>query len=197
MNFTLTLNKMKYQIFVPGYGKHQVYNALAALAATHEMGIGITQAAQALSSFKLLMNHCEIKKGLNQATIIDDTWNINTASLKAAMNTLCELNQQHKKVALIGHIKQLGEHSADYHKEVGKMIAKFNIDYLITIGDLANNIATECSLNGFHGKVFQFEQTEGVYELLSDILNEETTLLIKCSMFDYDIKELTEKIIKG
>ena len=197
MNFTLTLNKMKYQIFVPGYGKHQVYNALAALAATHEMGIGITQAAQALSSFKLLMNHCEIKKGLNQATIIDDTWNINTASLKAAMNTLCELNQQHKKVALIGHIKQLGEHSADYHKEVGKMIAKFNIDYLITIGDLANNIATECSLNVFHGKVFQFEQTEGVYELLSDILNEETTLLIKCSMFDYDIKELTEQIIKG
>ena len=73
MNFTLTLNKMKYQIFVPGYGKHQVYNALADLAATHEMGIGITQAAQALSSFKLLMNHCEIKKGLNQATIIDDT----------------------------------------------------------------------------------------------------------------------------
>lgn len=194
MNFTLTLNKMKYRIFVPGYGIHQVYNALAALAVTHELGIGISEAAKALASFELLTNHCEMKKGLNQSTIIDDTWSTNPTSLDAALNTLCGLNNQHKKVALIGHIKQLGDHAADYHKKVGRMIAQFNIDYLITSEELANIIADECSLSGFKGQIFKFEQTEGVCDLLTSILDEETTILIKCSMFDYDIKKLVEPI---
>lgn len=195
MNFTLTLNKMKYHVFVPGYGKHQVYNALAALAATHEIGIGISEAIKVLASFKLLSSHCAVKKGLNQATIIDDTWSTNPTSIEAAIQTLCEINKQHKKVALIGHIKQLGDRTVEYHKKVGQMVAKFDIDCLITIGELGNIIAGECLLNGFTGKVFQFKQTQGAYDLLTNILDEETTILIKCSMFDYEIKELAKLII--
>ena len=74
------------------------------------------------------------------------------------------------------------------------MIAQFKIDYLITSEELANIIADECSLSEFKGQIFKFEQTEGVYDLLTSILDEETTILIKCSMFDYDIKKLVEQI---
>ena len=195
MNFTFTLNKMKYHVFVPGYGKHQVYNALAALAATHEIGIGITEAIKALASFKLLNNHCAVKKGLNQSTIIDDTWSTNPTSIEAAIQTLCDINKQHKKIALIGHIKQLGDCTIEYHKKVGQMVANYDIDCLITIGELGKVIASECSLSGYTGEIFQFNQTPGAYDLLTNILNEETTVLIKCSMFDYEIKELVKLII--
>lgn len=180
MEFKLTFQKMKYSAFIPGYGTHQVYNALAAIAAVHEMGIGIGEAIERIKTFENLPLHLKVCKGINNSQIIKDTWSINPSSLKAALEVLNHLSKGKKRIALIGDIDELGEWSLDIHHQVGGMLAQMNVlDILITVGPMASIAARTASEEGFKGDIFTFEDIEGVHELLSRILDKNTILLIK------------------
>lgn len=88
MKFVLEVADKTYNVFVPGYGEHQVYNALAAIAASHEMGLTIRQAIAGLRTFKQMARHLEFTTGLGDSTIIDDTWTNNPTSVEAALKVL-------------------------------------------------------------------------------------------------------------
>ena len=90
---------------MPGYGHHQVLNALAAFAAVHEMGIDIEEAAKRIESFRNLPAHLECSTGMGGCIIVDDTWSSTPTSLKAAFQTLNGISQGRKRIALIGDIK--------------------------------------------------------------------------------------------
>ena len=64
MKFVLHHDRKSYDILVPGFGEHQVYNALAAIAAVHDMGVPIPVAAQQLQSFRQLKNNCNSLRAL-------------------------------------------------------------------------------------------------------------------------------------
>lgn len=194
MNFVLNLNHMRYNIFVPGYGKHQVYNALAALATVHQLGIGIKEAAEQLKTFKNLPYHLQLHSGIGESLILDDTWNSNPTSLMAALQTLNDLANGRKKVAIIGTIGALGEKTTEVHKEVGAMIGNMDIDILITVGSQAEIMAKKALENGLSGKTYVFSNIIGLFELLERTLDSNTILLIKGSnrgrLFDDLLKRI-------
>ncbi len=134
MKFTLKCNKISLPIFIPGYGDHQVANALAALAAVNEIGIDMKQAANRLRSFKNLGRHLEIATGYNGATIIDDTWNFNTTSLEAGMKVLNHVADGKHRIALFTDMASLGEYSSQLHNEAGAIVNKYGVDTIITVG---------------------------------------------------------------
>ena len=194
MKFTLNYQGKRYPAFVPGYGTHQVYNAIAALAAVHELGIPLSSAIDLLSSFKLLNAHFEIAKGLNNALIINDTYSLNPTSLEAGIKTMCEIAQGRRTIALIPDIDTLGQNTKPIHYQVGDKIAKSNLDVLITMGADAQIIASQCKKRGFRGQVYSFKDTRGVKEFLNELLNDNSIILIKCDMYDTKMKEFLTSI---
>lgn len=209
MEFILTLNRMKYPIFVPGFGEHQVYDALAALAAAHELGVGMKEAGERLRSFSHLPNHMQVIKGLHGCTILDDTWNINPTSLEAALKTLCMLGDGKRRVALIGHMNALGENAERIARRMGALIASAELDELAVTGSMAEAMADEAVKKGLKCKPMVFEnlgsvgksnsssnsgsaiqEIDAAFQALEPLLDENTVLLAKCSMFDAHYRAL-------
>ncbi|MEC1524053.1 UDP-N-acetylmuramoyl-tripeptide--D-alanyl-D-alanine ligase [Neobacillus niacini] len=179
MNFNLKLKEISLPVFVPGYGEHQVANALAAFAAINELGIDVTQAAKRLHSFKNLGRHLEITKGYNGATIIDDTWNFNTTSLEAAMQVLNYAAEGKHRIALFTDMAALGDYSLQLHKEAGEIVKKYGVDTIITIGNRSKEMAHYTHDLGLKCTIHSLHEYEQVYSLLKEILNKNSTLLIK------------------
>lgn len=97
MQFILHHKMKSYDIFIPGFGEHQVYNALASIAAVYEMGVTIPEAAVQLQSFRQLNKHLQLFEGINDSILIDDTWSITTTSLSAALEVLNALGKSKKR----------------------------------------------------------------------------------------------------
>ncbi len=179
MNFNLKVKKKSFPVFVPGYGQHQVANALAAIAAVNEIGMDIRHAAKRLHSFNNLGRHLEITTGYNGATIIDDTWNFNTTSLEAAMQVLNHASEGKHRIALFTDMAALGEYSRELHREAGEIVNKYGVDTIITIGNRASEMAHYTRDLGLKCNIYSFYKYDQVYSLLKEILNENSTLLIK------------------
>ena len=93
MSFTLHVGDHNLPLHVHGYGEENVYNALAALAAAHSIGMRITDAGEGLSTFKQVRQHLELRRGPRNSLIIDDTWNCTPPSVTASLKVLGFLGQ--------------------------------------------------------------------------------------------------------
>lgn len=183
MSFTLHFRKKKFKCFVPGYGKHNVYNALAALAATRKIGVPIREAINRLASFKQVKSHLQFQNGLNNSTIIDDTWNTNPTSIKAALEVLQNVSAGRSTVAVLGDIEELGELSVKEHRKIGSMVVSHGIDKLITVGPHARHIAIRALELGMKKEnVIMLKDQQHLYPVLNKHTDSNTLVLIKASM---------------
>ena len=194
MKFELLYKGLYYPVYVPGYGEHQVYNALAAIAAVVEMGLNLTEAIERIATFENMQRHLEVVKGINGSTIIDDTWTINPTSIEAALNVIDEVGKEKKKIVLLGDINRLGEYEKEYHQKVGTMVSKRTFQTLITIGHKAEEIGKQAILDGFAGYVHMFPTTEGVQDILVKELDADSILLIKGPMKSRSMIELGQNL---
>ncbi|MCP3762293.1 UDP-N-acetylmuramoyl-tripeptide--D-alanyl-D-alanine ligase [Domibacillus sp. A3M-37] len=194
MTFDLMHNEKTYAVFIPGYGEHQVYNALAAIAAVHHMGMDIGEASGRLASFQNMERHLEVSAGMNGSTIIDDTWTINPTSVEAALKVVDELGKNKKTIVLLGDINRLGDYEIEYHQKVGSMVAERTFDTLVTIGEKAKEIGRQALRDGFTGDVHAFQTVEGILEMLKDKVDEHTLLLIKGPMKSRSMIQLAQQL---
>ncbi len=197
MKFILHKNKERYNVFIPGYGDHQVYNALAALAAVNEMGVSIQKAILRLRSFKNMERHLEFSKGLGNSTIIDDTWTNNPTSIEAALKVLSSVGKDKKQIVILGDIKRLGNFEQKYHREIGSLVAKQNISILITIGSRAEDIGKQALRDKIKAEVHMFKDVTGVIELLQPKLNDQCMVLIKGPMSSKAMIEFARQLKTG
>jgi UDP-N-acetylmuramoyl-tripeptide--D-alanyl-D-alanine ligase len=186
---------MNHQIFTPGFGEHQVYNALAAFACVHELGIGIKEAADQLKTFKNLPLHLQIENGVGGCIILNDTWNSNLTSLRAAFRALNGIAKGKKRIALIGEINALGDSKEEVARQVGAMIAELGVDILITYGSMSEGIASQCKKCKLESEVYVLPTIEDIYCLLESKLDKDSILLVKSSMFDTSIRNLINKFV--
>lgn len=182
MNFQFDFSNKTYNAFVPGFGEHQVYNALAAIAAVNEMGLDVNEAISRIATYKNMTRHLEFSNGIGGSTIIDDTWTNNPTSVEAALKVLDSVGLGKNIVLVLGDIKRLGSFEKKYHREIGSLVAKRNIHTLITIGSKAEEIAKQAKEDGIEATVHMFQDVTGVIDVLKPILDKNTILLIKGPM---------------
>ncbi|MBE1553887.1 Mur ligase family protein [Sporosarcina limicola] len=182
MDFLLHFNNTTYEAFIPGYGEHQVSNALAALAAVNEMGMDIKEAISRLATYKNMARHLEFSNGINGSTIIDDTWTNNPTSIKAALKVLDSIGKDKNIILVLGDINRLGNFEKKYHCEIGSMVAKRNIHTLITIGSKAEEIARQAIRDGSEATIHIVKEVKGLKERLDPVLNRNAIVLIKGPM---------------
>jgi UDP-N-acetylmuramoyl-tripeptide--D-alanyl-D-alanine ligase len=193
MAFTLRHKERSYPVVIPGYGIHNVYNSLAAIAATHTHGIDIQAAIDRLKSFRHVRRHLEVKKGLNGSTLIDDTWNTNTSSVQAALSVLKEISKGRQSIAVLGKISELGKEEKTEHKKIADMVIKSQPSVLITIGETAATIGNEALRLGMDpGKIHLCRQPEEALELLKGMAGPRSVILVKTSM-----RESFRKLLKN
>src|SRR2546423_2008434 len=125
-------HRCRAQLPVPGI--HMVQNAMLAVAAGRVFGLSLEECAVGLASTPLIKARLQIRE-INGVQFIDDSYNANPDSMKAALRTLMELESDGKRIAVLGKMLELGVESDRGHQEVGEAAAMFGIDHLIAVGD--------------------------------------------------------------
>ncbi len=170
------IGKMQFDLPLPGH--HNVMNALAATAACCALRFSVESIIQGLQSISAVIGRLEIKHGVHGIRLIDDTYNANPASFRAAIDVLACSNAY--KIIVIGDMAELGEDTENLHRSVGVMAKKANIDALYAVGDSGKVTAQSF---GSGGTCFA-HQEELILVLKNDIKirnTEKITILVKGS----------------
>ena len=128
------------KIVLPAHGTHNLSNALAAAAVGHVLGQSGATIAKGLARFKPAEMRSQVQdwKGIK---IINDCYNANPASMKAAIGLLAELAGGGRTVAVLGDMLELGLETQALHREVGKYLASKGISVLLACGNLGRSLA--------------------------------------------------------
>ena len=170
-------HRCRAQLSVPGL--HMVQNALLAVAAGRAFGLSLEEAAAGLASAPLTKARLQIKE-IHGVQFLDDSYNANPDSMKAALQTLVELDTDGKKIAVLGEMRELGKESERGHEEVGEAAAAFGIDHLIGIGEMGAIISRAAEKAGLE-KSSVVGSTSEAAELLLNMAAPGDLVLIKGS----------------
>lgn len=166
-------------------GEHNVLNALLGIQIGLDLGLTFEEMEKGLENFKATSMRLEFIKNDN-FTIINDSYNANPDSMKAALNVLKNYSGK-RKIAILGTMGELGSHAEDAHREVGSF-ANDRADVLLTTGDFK-----ECYKEGFGSGTFVYDTKEDLIAGLKAMMKDGDTLLVKASRsakFEEIIKEL-------
>jgi UDP-N-acetylmuramoyl-tripeptide--D-alanyl-D-alanine ligase len=177
--FTIVEGAHRCRAQLPVAGSHMVQNALLAVAAGRAFGLSIEECAAGLAAAPLTKARLQIKE-IGGVQFLDDSYNANPDSMKAALRTLVELDAEGKRIAVLGEMRELGAESERGHREVGETAATLEVDQLITIGDAAKLIAEGARTAGLD-KVSSARSTSEAAKLLGEIVEPGDLVLIKGS----------------
>jgi UDP-N-acetylmuramoyl-tripeptide--D-alanyl-D-alanine ligase len=178
-DFTILEGAHRCRAHLPVPGLHMVQNALLAVATGRVFGLSIEDCADGLVTAPLTKARLQIRE-IHGVRFIDDSYNANPDSMRAALRTLVELDADGKRIAVLGEMKELGSASELAHREVGETAATFRIDRLITIGDTAEVIAQGARAGGLE-KTAAVRSTREAAELLGEIAEPGDLILVKGS----------------
>jgi murE/murF fusion protein len=125
------------RLAVPGL--HNLRNALAAIAATQAVGVSLGSAVRALTGFKAVSGRMQRRSMSDGSLLIDDTYNANPDSVRAAIDVLAGLPR--KRVLVLGDMAEVGENGPEMHREVGEYARDSGVDVLLTLGDASRAAA--------------------------------------------------------
>ncbi len=137
-------------------GTHNIYNALASIAVAVKAGCDPVAAAEMLSGYQPDALRQHVTK-MGEQTVIVDCYNASPTSMMAALNMLSDMKPKNggRRVAVLGDMLELGEHSEEFHSQVGEYVAKKGIDMLVCYGKNSVHIANranELGMNSAHSE---------------------------------------------
>lgn len=178
VTFTCIIDSNKEEIYIPTVGKHNIYNAMAAILVGRSLGITIDEIKEGLKNYKATKMRLDIVKN-NDITIINDAYNASPDSMQAALGILGRYSE--RKVAILGDMFEMGDMAEYGHRLVGKSCIG-NTDVLITIGEISKFISDEAKNMGLGANnIYHFETKEEAIEKIENIINTKDVVLVKAS----------------
>ena len=175
-HFTLITPEGQEDIALQVPGRHNVQNALAAAACCYALGIAIKDIRDGLNQFGGVKGRMTFLQGMNQATVIDDTYNANPASVSAALSVLAHLSG--RKILVLGDMGELGVGGADLHRKIGEEASRAGIEKLLALGELSVN-----AVEGFGKGAMHFSNIDELLGEAEKLLDHNVTMLVKGSRF--------------
>lgn len=165
---------------IPIPGEHMILNALAAAAVGTILGVDRDAVARGIKAVKPVSGRSNIIRK-EQLTVIDDCYNANPVSMKAAIDLLAMADT--RKVAILGDMFELGEHELTLHEEVGVYAAMSDIDVLVCIGRLSSALYKGAAKAGAEvsKKLMYYESREAFLNEYKSVVNKSDTILVKAS----------------
>ncbi len=163
----------RIDVTIPTMGRHNVLNALCAMAVGTQLGLTPEEIKRGLESFENVGSRNHIIK-TDTLTIIDDCYNANPTSTKAGLDTLSKLGG--RRVAILGDMKELGADEIALHREVGAYAKEVGIDMLVAVGPLS-----EATAEGYGKGAYYYATVERCIDRLKRYLRPGDTILVKAS----------------
>lgn len=179
VEFTAVHGGESQRIILNVMGRHNVMNALAAIAVCDRCGMTMKEAASGLLKFTGFKNRQQIYKG-SRFTILDDSYNASPASMKASIDVFMELEKGKRHVAVLADMKELGEKVLDYHREVGEYAAKAGVDRIVALGSACRALC-EGAKSVSAVPADEFEDKDAMTAYLESLLKEGDCILFKGS----------------
>ena len=176
--FTLSFRGKEYDFEIPMLGRHNVSNALAAIAAGYAVGLSVPEVQRGFSTLTTTKMRFEVirRDGL---TIINDAYNASPASMRVAIKTTAEIYNG-KLIAVLGDMLELGDISERVHREIGAFLAENKFDTLITLGELGRFIAEGAREAGLKN-IYSFDTHEDAAKKILELVRDGDTILFKAS----------------
>lgn len=176
VEFDLIIHSEKITVHLNALGEHSVRNALMAAAMAYAVGANLKNIQQGLANFAPVGGRMSRHIGINSALIIDDSYNANPGSVRAAIDVLSARNGQ--QVLVLGDLGELGENTEDLHAQLGLYARQKNINHFYTLG-----VLTKHASDAFGQQLGQhhFTERDSLIAALKNIATPDTTILIKGS----------------
>ncbi len=191
-----------FEAEIPLPGEHMLYNALAATAAGMLFGLTAEEIQEGIRTVKAVDGRSHVIR-TDRLTLIDDCYNANPVSMKAALDLLhmTELSEVFedaaRKVAVLGDMFELGTDEAALHREVGVYAAKKQIDVLVCVGNLCKYMYEGAQAVRSVTNCYYFEDKEALEAQMDTVIQDGDLVLVKASHgmhFEELIKMLSEPL---
>ena len=165
-------------------GEHHVMNALAAIAASLELGVSLDIIVRALEQVTLAERwRMQVMGGRDDITIINDAYNASPDSMSAALKTLAQVKRPGARTfAVLGEMSELGEFSGEEHDRIGLLAVRLGISQLVVVGQGARRLHISTINEGsWDGESTFVETADEAFELLTSTIRPGDTVLVKSS----------------
>jgi UDP-N-acetylmuramoyl-tripeptide--D-alanyl-D-alanine ligase len=169
------LRDQTVQLELPFTQRHLLENTLAALTAYEALGLPLDRVHEGASRIELSPWRGEERALPGGGFVINDAYNANPISMRAALLHLTERAAGRRRVAILGEMAELGDHADVYHREIGAVVAE-TVDVLVTVGDLARLYMTPGT-----AEMRSADGPDGLEELLGPLLRPGDAVLVKAS----------------
>ena len=174
-------------------GQHNASNALGAAAVGYRLGVSIENIVKGLESVQAPSMRMQVQRRSDGLTIINDAYNANPDSMRAALRSLVSMDCSGKRIAILGDMGELGDDALQFHRQVGEYIASLPVDALYCLGELAACIAAGARDAGMDAALIHgCADKPGILEALRESLQPDDIVLVKASR-----SMGMEEIVKG
>jgi UDP-N-acetylmuramoyl-tripeptide--D-alanyl-D-alanine ligase len=164
---------------VPLVGRHQVVNALLALAVGAELGLNPAQARAGLAAAQPPKMRLQFSC-VNEVRVLDDSYNANPDSMRTALETLRELADGGRRIAVLGEMAEQGVHAEAAHAEIGRLAAESGVDLLCVVGEKAQRLAEAAREAGL-AQVREFTDCQIAADTVAEVVRPGDWVLVKAS----------------
>lgn len=189
----LTTPNMDREMLIPALGEHMIYPALIAAAVGERFGLDADQIEEGINQFVPTRMRMNVLRRGSGITILDDTYNANPQSMRAAISALAD-SRGRRKVAILGDMLELGPFAPALHSGVGEYLGAVGIDCLVAVGELARYIA-EGARKAEVAQVVHCGGREDAKAVLPQVVGPDSTILVKGSR-GMKLEEITAKLLE-
>lgn len=171
------------RVTLPLHGEHHVGNALAVIAVALECGMAMGDVAEAMADARPASRwRMEVTERADGVTIINDAYNANPDSMRAALKALVAMGRGRRTWAVLGSMLELGDESTTEHDAIGRLAVRLNVSRLVVVGETARPMASGAQHEGSWGdEAVWVPDADAAYELLSTELAAGDVVLFKSS----------------
>ncbi|MCF0229877.1 MAG: UDP-N-acetylmuramoyl-tripeptide--D-alanyl-D-alanine ligase [Parasporobacterium sp.] len=169
--------KMSFHVELPVPGRQNIYNALAAAGVGMKLGLSLTQIKNALKEMKGAEGRSNVVS-TDKFTILDDCYNAAPKSVESSVDLLMKMPG--RKVAILGDMLELGEHSDKLHFRTGKYAAESGVDMIICVGSSSEKTYLGAKIIK-DDNVELFDSTKSCIAALPKLLKKGDSILVKAS----------------
>jgi UDP-N-acetylmuramoyl-tripeptide--D-alanyl-D-alanine ligase len=160
-------------------GRHQAVNALMAIALGAELGLSRSEIERGLLESQPARMRLQLWE-VNGVRVLDDAYNANADSMLAALRTLQDLPCKGRRLAVLGDMAELGQHSEAAHEEIGRRAAEMGVGQLFAVGKMAAVMARGARGAGL-ARVLEFSEVEAAAVAVKQFVRDGDVLLLKAS----------------
>jgi UDP-N-acetylmuramoyl-tripeptide--D-alanyl-D-alanine ligase len=181
-DLTLSVLGQERTVRLPLPGTHNVMNAMAAVAVGVALAIDVDEMMVRLTEFHPMAMRFERVQLANGVCLVNDSYNANPQSMKAAFRTVGSTKRAGRFIAVLGDMLELGEQSGALHREVGKAAAEAGIEHLYLFGDFTHDVVKGVNGTGFNpSHIHEYRDIEALQKEIEKDIRAGDVVLVKGS----------------